>query len=361
MTKEKNMSMAKNNKNLRSSNFELLRIIAILCIIVFHFSYEGGFSYPAFCFNEFVVYSFHMLGELGVNLFILISGYHMIKGTFKWKKLLTLILEVQFYNWICVFLSIRFNGLVLDKRTFFTNFFPVTEYKYWFITAYILIYLFSPYINKLLLSLSKKELQNLLTICLILFCIIPTFYGGLKNDTETLLYYNRFIWLMIIYMIGAYIRLYPPVRLVKKSQWLGISFLLFCFMEASILIIEKFPAFFAEIGITEGNYFWRPNNLPMTALSISIFLLFRLIDIKPNKLINRLASTTLGIYLLHDGQMNYYLWQVWLKSGEYAFSRRLVLYIPLCALMIFLFCAVMDLLRQLLFYLCHSLFKKLNE
>lgn len=345
---------------MRSSNFELLRIIAILCIIAFHFSFEGGFSYPDFCFNEFVVYSFHMLGELGVNLFILISGYHMIKGTFKWKKLLTLILEVQFYNWICVFLSMQFNGLVLDKRTFFTNFFPVTEYKYWFITAYILLYLFSPYINKLLLSLSQKEFQNLMTLCLILFCLIPSFYGALKDDTETLLYYNRFIWLMIVYMIGAYIRLYPPVKLTKKRQWFCICVLLFCFLEAAILIIERFPHFFEKAGIMEGNYFWRPNTLPMAALSISLFLLFRLIKIQPNKLINRLASTTLGIYLLHDGQMNYYLWQVLLKSGEYAFSRRLILYIPLCALMVFLVCAAVDLLRQFLFYLCHTLFTKLS-
>lgn len=335
----------------RDSNFELLRILAILFIISFHCAWEGGFEYPAFCFNKFLVESFHMLGEIGVNLFILISGYHMICGRFKIKKLISLLLQVQFYNWICVFLCVHFGTLTLDRRTVFINFFPVTEYKYWFATVYILLYLFSPYINRLLLCLSRKEFQKMLLLCLAVFCIFPTVYGALKNDTETLFYYNRFIWLLIVYMIGAYIRLYPPVKYVSSAKWLGISALIFFFMECAIYVMERFQPFFNKVGIVGGNYFWRPNTIPVAAVSLSLFLCFRFIKVKPIKAVNLLASTTFGIYLLHDGQLNFYMWQVLLKSTEYTFSPRLILFIPMCALLIFIIGACVDFLRQFLFRL----------
>lgn len=344
----------------RDSNFELLRIFAILFIISFHCAWEGGFEYPDFCFNKFLVESFHMLGELGVNLFILISGYHMIHGSFKIKKLVTLLLEVQFYNWICVFLCVHFGTLTLDKRTVFINFFPVAEYKYWFATVYILLYLLSPYINKLILGLSRKEFQQMLLICLIIFCIFPTIYGALKNDTETMFYYNRFIWLLIVYMIGAYIRLYPPVKYVTPLKWLGISAFIFFFMECAIYVLERFQPFFNKVGIVGGNYFWRPNTIPMAALSISLFLCFRFLKLKPLKAVNLLASTTFGIYLLHDGQLNFYMWQVLFKSTEYTFSNKLIFFIPLCVLLIFVIGACVDLLRQLLFRLISRLSEKLS-
>lgn len=345
---------------LRDSNFELLRILAILFIISFHCAWEGGFEYPAFCFNKFLVESFHMLGELGVNLFILISGYHMIHGKFKIKKLISLLLQVQFYNWICVFLCLHFGTLTLDKRTVFINFFPITEYKYWFATVYILLYLFSPYINRLLLSLSQKEFRKMLLLCLAVFCIFPTVYGVLKDDTETLFYYNRFIWLLIVYMAGAYIRLYPPVKYVKPARWLGISALIFLFMECAIYVLERFQPFFNRLGIVGGNYFWRPNTIPMAALSVSLFLCFRFLKLKPLKAVNLLASTTFGIYLLHDGQLNFYMWQVLFKTTEHTFSPRLILFIPLCALFIFAAGACVDFLRQILFCLISRLFSRIT-
>ena len=354
-TKESGLSVQKQLPGMRDSNFELLRVLSILLIISFHCAFEGGFEYPEFCYHKFVVETFHMFGELGVNLFILISAYHMLYGKFKMRKLVTLLLEVQFYNWICVFLCVRFGTLTLDKRTVFTNFFPIAEYKYWFATVYILIYLFSPYINKLLLHLGQKEFQRLLAICLIVFCVFPTVYGALKNDTETLFYYNRFIWLFIVYMTGAYIRLYPPQKIRGSAKWLGISALIFFLMECAIVILEKFQPFFNKIGIVNGNYFWRPNTLPMVALSVSLFLCFRFLKVRPLPFVNLLASTTFGIYLLHDGQLNFYMWQTLLQSASFTHSKWLILYIPVCALLIFVIGVCVDLLRKGLFDLLFSL------
>ena len=55
----------------RDSNFELLRILAILFIISFHCAWEGGFEYPAFCFNKFLLYFYYprLLSEYDAILF----------------------------------------------------------------------------------------------------------------------------------------------------------------------------------------------------------------------------------------------------------------------------------------------------
>lgn len=83
----------------RKSNIELLRIISMLLIIIFHCAYKSGFVFEEyFSMNKFLVKIFWMFGELGVNLFGLISGYHMIQGRFKHKKLILLTSEVFFYQ-----------------------------------------------------------------------------------------------------------------------------------------------------------------------------------------------------------------------------------------------------------------------
>lgn len=60
----------------RKSNMELLRVFSILMIIIFHCAYKSGFNFSlGFSVNQFLIKSFWMLGELEVNLFMLISGY----------------------------------------------------------------------------------------------------------------------------------------------------------------------------------------------------------------------------------------------------------------------------------------------
>ena len=70
----------------RKSNIELLRIVAILMIISFHYSFKSGYVVNQLDYNSIVVKTFYFLGELGVNLFILITGYFMVKGKFSFKK-----------------------------------------------------------------------------------------------------------------------------------------------------------------------------------------------------------------------------------------------------------------------------------
>ena len=61
-------------KKERESNIELLRIVAMLLIISFHYVYESGYKFIELNYNSFIVKLFYLVGELGVNIFLLITG-----------------------------------------------------------------------------------------------------------------------------------------------------------------------------------------------------------------------------------------------------------------------------------------------
>ena len=333
----------------RLSNIELLRIISILLIISFHYVYKSGFTYDTLNYNTFIVKTFTFFGELGVNLFVLITGYFMINGKFKVKKLILIICEVLFYYLLTQIIGISI-GAIKTPTSISSKillFFPTILSKYWFATVYIIIYILSPYLNKFIKSMTKKEFKKFLIIVLFLWCIIPTFFGVFYNSTETILYYSRLIWLIIIYFVGAYIKKYDYDYLNTNKKRILCAVITFAIMLLSIFIIYRFRFRLNHLGLKELSYFWTPNNILMFLLSISIFGLFLNINIKDNKVINTIASTTLGIYLIHDGEICRYVWSHVFKAKEFLSGHYPLSHILLTTLIVFIVGVIIDLLRQL--------------
>lgn len=69
------------NDYKRQSNFELLRIFAMLFIIGHHFSVHSGFVFSdsSISIERVWLQFISMGGKLGIDLFIMISGYFLIK------------------------------------------------------------------------------------------------------------------------------------------------------------------------------------------------------------------------------------------------------------------------------------------
>ena len=64
----------KSGQSVRRSNFELLRIVAMLMIIAYHLCGHGGLKFDAsvFSVNHLWTDVFSMGGKIGVNIFFLI-------------------------------------------------------------------------------------------------------------------------------------------------------------------------------------------------------------------------------------------------------------------------------------------------
>ena len=66
---------------------------------------------------------------------------------------------------------------ILEKKYFsikllIKSLFPITFKEYWFMTTYIVLYIFTPYLNKLINSMTKKENTIFLNVGILLFSII---------------------------------------------------------------------------------------------------------------------------------------------------------------------------------------------
>ena len=95
----------------RSSNFECLRILAIILILIMH-SYAQA-NCKENLFNLFVGYVISAIGNIGVSCFVLLSGYFGVK--FKMQRFIQLILITTF----CTVISFIANHGWLFNISFF--------------------------------------------------------------------------------------------------------------------------------------------------------------------------------------------------------------------------------------------------
>ncbi len=327
------------NRKERKSNFELLRIIAMIFIIIFHCVFKSGYAVKVLNINNYLIKLFWLLGELGVNLFILISGYFMVKNNFSYKKIIYLLLEVIFYNSISAILA-----SILGVESIFRIFYS----PYSFLRMYIILYFLSPFINKLIKNITKMEYQKLLLICIITWSFLPTILGTMKNSTENLDFYCRMIWFVVMYLIGSYIRIYDIKILKQKKNTIILSTIMFILLSLSIIIIYIFKSYIPKLSNFELAYLWGPNNIVTLILSISLFELFANINIKSNKVINTLASTTLGIYMIHDGLLRKFIWVNIFHTKEMLSTNYAIVYIFMVTIIIFILGVIIDLIRQYL-------------
>ena len=82
----------------RNSNIELLRILSMIMIILGHCNIYGNYDITNMnhFFNKFVIGNTY-LGNLGVIIFVLTTGYFMIQKEIRIKKVILFELQVLFY------------------------------------------------------------------------------------------------------------------------------------------------------------------------------------------------------------------------------------------------------------------------
>lgn len=85
------------NRKSRNSNIELLRIISLFLIIVGHFSWHTNWSLNGTSiFLESTIHSLWIGGKLGVDIFVLISGYFLVKSHYKLSSFVRIWLQALF-------------------------------------------------------------------------------------------------------------------------------------------------------------------------------------------------------------------------------------------------------------------------
>jgi len=201
------------NREKRLSNIELLRIITMLLIIGSHFSTHGimHFSepdkYDVFMtgsrIKQIITCLYVPGGEVGVAIFFMITGYFQIDREKVSVK--RVIMESLFYGIFCmgIFIILRLasdSRYILEQKLSFSNVVkgiitPISGGTWWYVTAYTLIMIMSPAINKIINACSRKGLLLCLAFVLCVWYGISYFCGGTYYSLQ------RGI---LFYMLGAY-------------------------------------------------------------------------------------------------------------------------------------------------------------
>ncbi len=335
---------SENETNMnRQANIDLYRIFNILIIIAFHYVYCGQLVFGGIEANKLAYDFLWHLGELGVNGFILISGYMSI-GTFeknnifkhfRLSKIFSMIVQMGLFG-ILINLYLYSIGIFeLNTLTAkLTAIFPFYAGQFWFAIVYILFYSISPWVNKSILETNRFQHKLLIIILLVYFSLVPSLFGIFYNTSEYFNFYNRYIWFIIMYLIGSYIYIYQNSYIAKHS----VRNMLICILIiiATVFVGEYFADNIRNVGFSIGPfYLWTPNNPVMVILSISVFNMFRKLKVQSNRIISYLARGTFCVYLIHDGQGYFVWWNNIIHNQAHKDSPFFLTWILLAVIVIF--------------------------
>lgn len=330
----------------RNIGLDVLRILAMVMIVFQHVIGKGMFRFEI---NNGEFYKFILFIRtfciVAVNCFVLITGYFQVKSKFKLNKVVDIWLKVIFYSISIYIVLLIFNQVDFNMKDTIKSFFPIITNEYWFVNCYLLLYILSPFINKMIYQLSKKDLKKLIIFLLIVFCLFPSILPSAFVLDTTRGY--GIIWFVILYLTGAYIRLHMKSSFQNKKN-LILFFIINCLSFCLVLAIQCICDSIHVSDISERLYNY--NFIFVFLASLFLFLYFKNINIKNNKLINlvfKLSPLVFGVYIIHE--------QVVLRGTLYLNILNLdclwnnplqFVIIPLITIVIFLVCILIEKITQ---------------
>lgn len=138
----------------RKSNIELFRIICMVMIIVGHYCHHGGLLFEGNTVNVVFSQLLRLGGKLGVTGFILITGYFMCEKQFRLSSVFKVGLQTIFYSVLMLIVCFALNKPIGLFHLFKLIFSPIYN-TYWFVTAYIGMYLLIPFLNIVVKNINR--------------------------------------------------------------------------------------------------------------------------------------------------------------------------------------------------------------
>ncbi|WP_125567455.1 acyltransferase family protein [Companilactobacillus insicii] len=335
---------------IRNSAIEWLRILSMFFIVLGHFAWQTNWSFNAT--NLFLKSTIEILwigGKLGVNIFVLISGYFLVNSRFKWRSFFNVWFVSYFYAVIIYIITLvfkieKFNVKNLVKTLFLSS----TGYLNWFVTAYLIMYILSPFLNIAFRNIDKYQFRYLLIIMMTIFSFFTTVFKNPSVGTNG----NDAMWVMVVYSFGSYIGLYEEdLKRFKKSIY---GLLLVGSLLLSVISIYMINIVRSNLSLFSGTQSYADfvnGTSPLQLLSaISLFILVLYAKPYTNNIVNKIASTSFAVYLIHANLLIVdWLWITVVNGSKYSNSYFAIFYGLGVSLIIYISCSLIDYMRQFIF------------
>ena len=360
-----------NSKGItRNSNFELMRIISMIFVVIYHVRMHSGFGSRAIGTVDLVLDFITNIIVVHVNSYILLSGYFQSKSKMKLSKVIKLNNATWFYKVLFLIIALilvnKFGIIVegsFEKIDILKTLSPFDHGIYWFIDCYLVLYLISPILNKVIDNMTKKEFERVLLLLFVLFSIIPLITVEEVIYTRT---GHSLVSFILLYFIGAYLRIYPIEKnyyFIKMSKRLRQTLAIVLIVICSILTVSG-----RLLATKISGYGVIPNQISQILLeaylsfgspiliieSIAYFLLFASFDIK-SKIVNQISKYSFGVYLIHEN--------IYVRDNLYRYigltkirviTLKWVLLMILISIMIYVASTIIEMIRQMVFQFIYN-------
>ncbi|MBR5100855.1 MAG: acyltransferase family protein [Bacteroidales bacterium] len=269
----------------RQSNFELLRLVAMLMVMLCH---AVGYV------QEQDLVGAAGVGKLAVgqlclvcvNVFVMISGWFGIRASLKGAA--KLLFQVVFLALLCfgVFAAL---GLPVSFRKDLLPYL-LFGYGYWFVVSYLILYALSPVLNAFVERASKKEFGGVL-----IAFFAAEFVFGFLLDAGHFDYGFSPLFFIGLYLLARYVRMHPgKLSSFRKGTDLAI------YLGASLLSMVLFWFGYKWFGM---GFHLNHYDSPLTVVAALYLLLFFSKLSFRSKTVNWLAVSAFAIYLLHENSL----------------------------------------------------------
>lgn len=293
------------NKKQRNVGVDLLRCVVMYFICLLHIVGAGGIAISASGSQRIISYMIEAITLCSVNCYAMISGFVSTDKALRFKKLVFMWVEVVFWLVVTSLLAQRwFPDDMPENISIALCFLPLTNAYFWYFNAYCILFLFIPILNCGLEIISQKQYKRILCLLcagICFFSVIPrsdifVFQGGYSG-----------IWLIVLYVFGAYFRLY---EFPKWGKW---WILLLGFLVSAGMVL----LFGLKISASD-NYVY-PNLVTYTSPFL-VFMAFCLLGMfsriqirgKPARIISLMGRCTFGVYIIHVSPV---VWSICFNGG----------------------------------------------
>lgn len=327
----------------RKFGLDVLKIISMYGIILFHFANHSQidlYNVPLSWSWTFLAF-FKLWGGIGDCCFVLITGYLYHNRSIKLKRITNLWCSVWFYSVLLGMCCIAIGWGTVSYKGIVKMIFPVIYNEYPFFSAYIILFILIPFINKLLSEINLREYKLLAVILFLVVSIIPTIFNSSWIMTDT-----QLPAFLMLYVIGAGVGQYGRdfVDFGKRERAICLFIIIIAATWLSEILlhiyISKYSFYFA----------WDMNKTPVVIGGLLLFYVFLNVTINGNKIrefLPIISSSVFGVYLIH---MNRYLktplLDVLFDNSSIYGTWWLPIQVLLGGAFVFVVCSLIEILRN---------------
>lgn len=333
----------------RNYGVDALRMCAMFMVVVLHVLAQGGIlqalTDTPMGINYEVAWFLEAAAFCAVNCFALISGYVGVDSEFRWYKGVVLWLQIAFWTVGLLAIYAVTTDYPIGIEQIARAVLPVTTQHYWYVTAYFGTFLFIPYMNRLINSLNKKEMQILAAVIVVGASVISTVT---QSDVLALKGGYSFLWIALLYLLGGVIKRLEFGVNMKKRTLFAIYVIGVLAAWAAKYVLESYP-----IPIFTSNFLYNYTSITMLACAMALLLLFAKVEIKSKTIlsvIRHASPMAFGVYVIHT---NYWVWNFWLNGRFSHFAKKtsvgLAISVLGAALCIYVVCTLMEFVRAYIF------------